>query len=227
MAALLAAVFALCAYAFLWAAHGLDRALLFGLPAPFEVTAPRGPRRLVKLSWELSSLGSPGVVAAITAVVGGLLFVARRPGPALLLTGSVGSGTVFGYVLKRAFGALRPHDLSLPHAELSTSFPSGHAFLVALLGASLVHAVCPVASPADRTRLTWYAVSAGALLSAAVGLSRVHLGLHWPTDVVAGWIAGAGWAVFFAATAKWVVAQARASWCRSPWRTATPCRPAS
>lgn len=197
VAPLTVAAFAVCAYAFLRDDHAIDRFVLFGVPEPFNPAGPLGPRWLVELSWEFSALGSPALVAAIALTVAGFLFMADRAGPAMYLIGSVGSGTAFGYVLKRAFGFLRPHHAPNSGFELSTSFPSGHALLVCLLGVSLALTAFRTAPASVRARFTRYGIGATMVLSLLVGVSRVHLGLHWPSDVVAGWVSGAGWAFLF------------------------------
>ena len=192
-------VFGVCAQAFVTADHGLDRLLLGGMPGPFEGPGPLGPRWLRELSWDLTAFGSPGVVGALVSSGAGFLYLAGRRMEALYLIGSVGSGAAFGYFLKRGFGVLRPHHEADSGLELSTSFPSGHAMLASLLCASIVMLVSRTTPLPVRNQLTAFAMIGAALLSLSVGLSRIHLGLHWPTDVIAGWIAGAGWAVLFGA----------------------------
>lgn len=189
--------FAICSLAFVSGDHGFDRILLGGGPGPFESPGPIGPRWLRELSWDLTALGSPGVVGALVSFGAGFLYLARRRSEALHLVGLVGSGTAFGYLLKQAFGILRPHHAAGSSFELSTSFPSGHAILASLLCASVVLVVSRTAPLPLRNHLTRFATVWAVLLSLSVGLSRIHLGLHWPTDVIAGWIAGIGWAVLY------------------------------
>ncbi|NNM73912.1 phosphatase PAP2 family protein [Enterovirga sp. DB1703] len=107
------------------------------------------------------------------------------------------TGVAFGIFLKKTFGFIRPHHAPMLGEEAATSFPSGHALLASLLLFSIAFAVLRCASPAGRFRVGALAFGSAAALSLLVGLSRVHLGLHWPTDVVAGWAAGAGWALLF------------------------------
>jgi undecaprenyl-diphosphatase len=117
---------------------------------------------------------------------------------ALFVTLAVGSGWLLSSLFKLAFDRPRP-DL-VPHGVYvySTSFPSGHAMMSAVtyltLGALLARLHRPRALKA-------FFLGIAVVLTVVVGLSRVYLGVHWPTDVVAGWAAGSVWA-----SACWLVA---------------------
>lgn len=196
--ALALAGFGISAHAFVTGDHRLDGFVLFGRPAPFDPSAPVGPRWAADAAWNLTALGSPEVVVTIVVIATGCLLSLGRIAPAAYVIGSVVSGGTFGHLLKKAFGSVRPHLGPTHGIESATSFPSGHALLASLLFFSLAVLALRCASAAKRHRLGAFAFGAAALLSLTVGLSRVYLGLHWPTDVIAGWAAGAGWAVFFA-----------------------------
>ena len=107
---------------------------------------------------------------------------------------------------KLGFGRPRP-DL-VPHATqvYTASFPSGHAMMAAVtyltLGALL-------ARVQPRLRLKLYLIGLAATLTVLVGCSRVYLGVHWPTDVLAGWTLGAAWALGCWAIALWLQARGR------------------
>jgi undecaprenyl-diphosphatase len=104
-------------------------------------------------------------------------------------------------LLKDAFGRARP-DL-VPHGvEVHTlSFPSGHAMLAAAtyltLGALL-------ARVQPHPRVKTYVLTVAAVLTVLIGVSRVHLGVHWPSDVLAGWCVGAAWALLCWMAAVWL-----------------------
>ncbi|HYD85123.1 MAG TPA: phosphatase PAP2 family protein, partial [Opitutus sp.] len=107
-----------------------------------------------------------------------------------VLAASTG-GLVLNNVLKAIFGRERP-DETLHLVEIdSLSFPSGHAMLSATIYLTLAVLLTRLA---DRRREKSYLLGAALLLSFAVGLSRVYLGVHYPTDVIAGWAAGIAWA---------------------------------
>lgn len=185
------ALFLALAEQFVRGEQGLARALLFGLPEPFELAAPTGPRWLADMARDISALGSAEVVAALTAAVLGYMIIAGRIGPALFIMLSIGAGTLGGYALKLFFERLRPHHLvDAGGLMLNTSFPSGHAMLAALFYLTL-GVILARGEPRRWLRLYVLAVAAG--LTILVGVSRVYLGVHWPTDVAAGWAVGAGW----------------------------------
>lgn len=128
-----------------------------------------------------SAMGSTGARLALLAVAVGWLSWRRRSRTALWLAVTVIGGMLFNMLLKQMFGAPRPG--LLPHLDIVTSysFPSGHA----AGGAVLLGALAWIAG-----RRFWLPA---AILVALVGASRVWLGVHWPSDVAAGWIAGLGW----------------------------------
>lgn len=185
--------FAVAAGQFLGGGHEIDRALLFGLPEPLSGGDPIGPKRLADLAWSLTALGSPELVVSVVAIVAGGLVVSQRRRAALFLTVTIGGGAAFAFLLKRFFGWLRPHHAPGEPVEivLNTSFPSGHTMLATLLFFGLAGLIAWIV-PGQRT-LRAYALCVAASLSCAVGVSRVFLGLHWPTDVIAGWAASAVW----------------------------------
>jgi membrane-associated phospholipid phosphatase len=119
------------------------------------------------------------VIAA--AAIGILLWRGKRPS-ALWFALVMAGGTLLNFVLKQIFAAPRP-DL-LPHLDIvhSYSFPSGHAAYNMMLFGAL--------AMLSRRRIGY--VLAG-LAIALIGVSRVWLGVHWPSDVLAGWINGLGW----------------------------------
>jgi undecaprenyl-diphosphatase len=172
--------------------RAFDRAVILALRAPGDPADPVGPRWLEEVARDVTALGSHAVLTAATLAVVGFLALAGKRGAAVLVAISVGGGTALSSLLKLGFARPRP-DL-VPHAvEIYTaSFPSGHAMLSAVtyltLGALLMR-VQP------RWRLRAYILAIAALTTLLVGVSRVYLGVHWPTDVLAGWCIGAAWAL--------------------------------
>jgi hypothetical protein len=133
------------------------------------------------------------VLFLVVALAIGYLVVTRRPGPAILLVVAVGGGQILSSVLKLGFARVRP-DL-VPHSVdvYTASFPSGHAMLSAVTYLTL-GAILASVEPRRGRRL--YVIGAAVFLTVLIGGSRVYLGVHWPTDVLAGWCIGAAWAVF-------------------------------
>ncbi len=140
---------------------------------------------------EITALGGYTLIIAVMLAAIGLLVVARREGPALFVFLSIFSGWLMSSLLKSFYARPRP-DL-VPQLDLvhTASFPSGHATMstVCYLTLAIV-----IARLTDNTRIRVYVVAVAILVSIAVGLSRVYLGVHWPSDVLAGWALGAAWA---------------------------------
>ena len=175
-----------------------DRSVILWLRNPADLSDPVGPRWFEEMVRDVTALGSGIVLALMTLAVIGFLLLVRKHGAALLVFASVLGGSLLGDALKLVFERPRP-DL-VPHgAEVYTmSFPSNHAIGAAVtyltLGALLARLqVAP--------RVKGYFLAISVILTVLVGMSRVYLGVHWPTDVLAGWSVGAAWAM-----AVWLVA---------------------
>ncbi|MFG0334834.1 MAG: phosphatase PAP2 family protein [Maioricimonas sp. JB049] len=172
--------------------QSLDRTVLLAMRTADDVTDPIGPKWVEELGRDFTALGGVGVLTMITVVVTGYLGLQRKGRAAVVVLVAVLGGLVVSQLLKWQFSRPRP-DL-VPHGSFvyTSSFPSGHAMMSAAtyltLGALLarVHA--------DR-RLKAYFLIVAALITLCVGTSRVYLGVHWPTDVLAGWTLGSCWAI--------------------------------
>jgi undecaprenyl-diphosphatase len=181
--------------------HAFDRAVLLALRDPADPSDPLGPVWFEEMARDLTSLGSITVLALVSAAVAGHLAMVAKRGAALLVLASVGGGTALSSALKLLFERDRP-DL-VPHAVsvYTASFPSGHAMLAAVtyltLGALLIRVQ-------RRRRVKAYLLAVALTLTVLVGASRVYLGVHWPTDVLAGWCVGAGWAALCWLVALWL-----------------------
>jgi undecaprenyl-diphosphatase len=148
---------------------------------------------------DLSGLGSTAVLTLFTAVTVCYLALVSARATALLVAAAVITGSVGVSWLKAWFGRLRP---AADFAELlapGLSFPSGHAGVSAIvfltLGALL-------ASTRSRAIERMYILAMASLMTLLVGLSRIALGVHWATDVLAGWAFGAAWAVIWVLLAR-------------------------
>ncbi|WP_454917462.1 phosphatase PAP2 family protein [Xanthobacter sediminis] len=172
-------------------AGGLDRGILLALREPGNLSDPLGPPWFEEMMRDFTALGSTGVLTLITAAVLVFLLLTQKRHAALLVAVSVAGGTLLSQVMKWGFDRPRP-DL-VPHgmAVYTQSFPSGHAMLSAIvyltLGALL-------ARTQARTRVKVFLLAMAAAVTVIVGVSRIYLGVHWPTDVLGGWMLGAGWA---------------------------------
>jgi undecaprenyl-diphosphatase len=169
-----------------------DRTVLLAFRQPSNPSVPIGPPSLQEAARDVTALGSTIVLGIVLFAVVGYMFIARKRAEAWLMLGAVLGGVALNNILKFSFARPRP-DLVAPAARVFTpSFPSGHATMSAItyltLGALLAH------THASRP-MRIYFMSLAALLTVLVGLSRVYLGVHYPTDVLAGWCIGTAWAM--------------------------------
>lgn len=175
-------------------AHGFDEAVLMAMREPNAPADPIGPPWVEHSVADITALGGYAVLTLIVVAIASYLLLAGKRGAAVLVVAAVGSGAILSETLKLGFARPRP-DLVAHLAEVqSASFPSGHAMLSAItyltLGALLarVH---------EKRRVKMFVLGAGIALTMLVGVSRVYLGVHWPTDVLAGWSLGAAWAALW------------------------------
>lgn len=182
----------------------IDLAVLLALRSHGDPAVPLGPKWLTTAAMDVTALGSVTVLALVVLFVAGLFAALRRWREAGLLLLASGGGVALSQGLKALFGRARP-DAGLHLVEaINASFPSGHAMLSAVVWLTLGALVARFAS--DR-RVKVFALTGAAVIALLVGLSRVYLGVHWPSDVLAGWSLGAAWAM-----AWWLAAQALDRW---------------
>ena len=175
-----------------------DRALILAFRNPADPSDPLGPQWFEEAMRDLTALGSVVVLTLVTLLVIGFFLIARRPRTALLIAASVGGATLLSFGLKAGFERARP-DL-VPHgAEVYTaSFPSAHAMMSASVYLTL-GALLARMQLAFRLRL--YFLIGSVLVAVLIGVSRIYLGVHWPSDVLAGWAVGSAWAMLVWLTA--------------------------
>lgn len=178
-----------------------DRAVILLLRNPADPSDPIGPVWFEEMMRDATALGSHFFVVLASLSVLFFLMMIRKWGAAVLVLAAVAGGTALSFGLKLAFERTRP-DL-VPHgAEVYTaSFPSGHATLAAVtlltLGALLTRLQV-------RRRVKAYFLAVSVLTTLIVGVSRIYLGVHWPTDVMAGWFLGSAWAMLVWLAALWL-----------------------
>lgn len=171
--------------------ENFDRTILLFFRSPQDLSDPVGPLWLEEMVRDFTAFGSHGVLLAITVIIVGFLMLTRKRHAAWMILASVGSGMLLSSLLKWGIDRARPDIVPHGMAVYTQSFPSGHAMLSAVvyltLGALL-------ARSQHEPRVKIFLIAVAVMLAVAVGLSRIYLGVHWPTDVIAGWIIGAAWA---------------------------------
>lgn len=170
--------------------HAFDETVLLALrDAPDD---PVGPRWLEDGMRDLTALGGYPVIGLMALVAVGYLAVRRLWGSALLVPVVIAAGVATNQLMKAGFGRARP-ELVAHIVEVRTlSYPSGHAMLSAIVYLTL-GVLLAEAQRGRRAQVYVMAVAVG--LALVVGASRVYLGVHWPTDVLAGWSVGAAFAL--------------------------------
>ena len=188
-------------YAMGGGSHAIDRAILLSMRSSADPSDPAGPRWLEELGRDFTALGGTGVLTLVTLTVVGYLLLIRKARIAGFVVVAVVVGLLMSSLLKSGFDRPRP-DL-VPHGShtYTSSFPSGRSMMAAVCYLTLASLLC-AAHPERRIKM--YLVLVASVLTVLIGVSRVYLGVHWPTDVVAGWLAGTLWALSAWWLARWL-----------------------
>ena len=172
--------------------HAFDTAILLAFREPGRPDDPIGPAWLEGAVRDITALGSTSVLVLVVAAAVVHLFLVRRRATALFVLAAVAGGQVLSSLAKLGVDRPRPELVSHLATETSLSFPSGHAMLSAVTYLTLGTLAARFLS-GRATRI--YVLSLAVLVTLLVGVSRVYLGVHWPSDVLAGWCAGFAWAM--------------------------------
>ena len=166
-----------------------------------EGDQPRGPAGTAAVVRDVTALGSAVVLILMTLLILGYLWMAGQYRVLGLIAIATAGGQGLNLFLKNAFARERP-DAALHLVEVtSTSFPSGHS-----MASSIFYLTIGIllARTASRRREKTYFVAAALFITFLIGFSRVYLGVHYPTDVLAGWSAGVAWALVCWFVADWL-----------------------
>lgn len=183
--ALLAGFAALASGVLAAATEPIDHAILQALRT--DPSDPKGPPWLERAVLNISALGSVAVTTLIVCVAALFLLLDRRPRQALLVVATASSAAIGLTLLKQAIGRERPSIVEHIEVVAGLSFPSGHTLIAAVLYPTL--GILIASNLRDRTLKVFVFVVA-ALLALLVGFSRVYLGVHYPSDVLGGWMLG-------------------------------------
>ncbi|MEO6387588.1 MAG: phosphatase PAP2 family protein [Croceibacterium sp.] len=151
-----------------------------------------GPDWLRSAAIDLTALGSETILTLVAVAGVAFLLLRKRRRQGALLAFAIGGGAIVSGLLKHAYDRARP-DI-VPHLVpvSSASFPSGHAMNSAIVYLTIAALVArSYKEPATR----YFIVLLAVLLTGLIGTTRVFLGVHWPSDVIAGWLVGAAWAL--------------------------------
>lgn len=181
--------------------RAFDEGLLLALRDPADTAEPIGPAWVEAAFRDITALGGRSVLTAVTLAALGYLLLAGRRTTAALVAFAVLGGTLLSTLLKAGFARPRP-DLVAHLVEVSSqSFPSGHAMMSTVTWLTL-GTLLATAQPTRRLKA--YVLGTGIAIALLVGVSRVYLGVHWPTDVLAGWCIGTAWALVCWLIAGWL-----------------------
>jgi undecaprenyl-diphosphatase len=172
--------------------QAFDERVLRALRNPDNPEVPIGPRWMHSAALDITALGSATVLGLSVAAVVGFLLLQRMHRTALFVLAASVGGWTLNNLLKIVFGRARPEVVPHLREVMTLSFPSGHAMTSAavylVLGALLMRI-------ASRPVTKFYCMAVAMLATILIGASRVYLGVHYPTDVLAGWLLGLSWAL--------------------------------
>jgi len=169
-----------------------DRWAVKALRDPADPSKPVGPSWMAQMGRDVTALGGMAVLTLFIVASAGFLAVNRAYRTMIVLLVSTSTGIIASLLMKHLFA--RPRPDVVPHLDqvYTSSFPSGHSMMSALvyltlgaLGASVLQGFW----------VRFYVLTMAVTLAVLIGCSRVYMGVHYPTDVLAGWAAGLVWAL--------------------------------
>ena len=179
--------------------HATDSRVILALRNANDLSDPLGPLWVEELGRDFTALGGVGVLTLLTFPVAGYLWLIGKARAMFLVLGAIGSGLLASTLLKQVFDRPRPDLVPQDSLVYTASFPSGHSMMAAITYLTLAALLARVLP--DRTTKIYFLFLA-VIVTIGVGVSRVYLGVHWPSDVLAGWAVGASWAMLF-----WLIAR--------------------
>jgi undecaprenyl-diphosphatase len=169
-----------------------DRRILLALRSPEDPSVPIGPRWLIGAALDMTALGGPTVIVLTVLAVSGFLVLQGMWRTGLFVAFASGGALLVNGLLKQLFQRARPDVVPHLRDVMSLSFPSGHALMSAVTYLTLGALWMRIA---ERRLTKFYCMGMAMLVTVLVGASRVYLGVHYPTDVLAGWLIGLSWAL--------------------------------
>lgn len=172
--------------------QSFDERIVVAVRNPEHPERVRGPLLATEAMRDITALGGVTVIVLFTVLVCGFLLLAGKTRAFSFVIVAVGGGTLLSFGLKRLFA--RPRPGLVPHLSdvITSSFPSGHSTLSAVVYLTLA---ALLARLVESRRQKLYLLGTALLLTFLVGVSRVVMGVHYPTDVLAGWMVGLAWSM--------------------------------
>lgn len=179
----------------------IDKRIMLAFRHSDNLVLTVGPEWLAKAMVDFTALGGSSVLTLITIFAVGFLLAVRKFAFAGLVAAAISGGAILSVFIKGIFE--RPRPEIVPHlVEVSSaSFPSGHAMNSAIVYLTLA---VLLARSQERRRVQVYLVGIAICLVLLIGFTRIFLGVHWPSDVLAGWTVGAMWAALCSLIAKYL-----------------------
>ncbi len=172
--------------------QSFDDRMILAMRHAEEPAVPIGPKWLEEVGRDLTALGGVVVLAIVTFAVAGFMALSGKYREMCLLLAATFGGVIIVTIFKYSFDRPRPDLVSQLSYVVTSSFPSGHSMMSAVVYLTLGTVV---AEMAIRKRLKFYCLAVAMTIVLLVGVSRVYVGVHYPTDVLAGWSAGLVWAM--------------------------------
>jgi undecaprenyl-diphosphatase len=169
-----------------------DQTIMHIAHDPNNPCRPLGPPWLAEAMRDITGLGSTVVITFATLAVFLYLWVAHNHAAAVYILSSVLGGWIVSNILKTAIERPRPVFGPCGGYAPTFSFPSGHTMMSAVVYLTIGALLTRLAT---RSVVKFYPLVIAVVLTGAIGVSRIYLGVHWPSDVLAGWCIGGAWAM--------------------------------
>jgi undecaprenyl-diphosphatase len=170
----------------------VDRRIILALRDPANPGQPRGSFWTRDILHDLTALGGVAVLTLTVIVAVIFLWVNGRRRHASVLLGTVLAATFVGQLIKGAYNRPRPDLVAHGDYFSQSSFPSGHSEIATVVWMTLALIIASLERPRVGKATAFIVCS---FISLTAGATRVYFGVHWPSDVLGGWIIGAGWAL--------------------------------
>ncbi|HTM24459.1 MAG TPA: phosphatase PAP2 family protein [Vicinamibacterales bacterium] len=168
-----------------------DRKIVLAFRKANDPSQPIGPAWITDVLLDLTALGGPTVLGLVVVSIIGFLLLQARYRTAFFIFLTAATGEAIGAAMKSLFERARPTVVPHLREAFSSSFPSGHAMQSAIIYLTLGAMLMRIS---ERRLTKLYCCAMAMMLTVLVGVSRVYLGVHYPTDVLAGWTVGLFWA---------------------------------